>query len=151
VFVAQERLLIWHPAGFLILDTPRTKESSETQLRHEMENYQGYFTQRERIHYEQLPLIIAEQELKDVAPLRRWLTRLAAYARARLRQALGLADAEELASILLTRRASARVTTTHVDVMFSLADLPVEVRLSGLDRDPGWVPAAGRFIAFHFA
>jgi len=24
------------------------------------------------------------------------------------------------------------------------------VRLSGLDRDPGWVPAAGRSVHFHF-
>jgi hypothetical protein len=151
VFVAHERLLIWHPAGFLIIDAPRTKESFESQLRRVLENYQGYFTQRERGHYEQLPPIIAEQESKDVTPLRRWLARLSAYARARLRQALRLAEAEELAAILLARRASAHVTTTHVDVMFSLADLPVEVRLSGLDRDPGWVPAAGRFITFHFA
>jgi hypothetical protein len=151
VFVAHERLLIWHPAGFLIVDAPRTQESFETQLRRVLENYQGYFRQCERGHFEQLPQIIDEQVLKDVAPLRRWLTHLSAYALARLRQALGLAEAEELTSILLARRASAHVTTTHVDVMFSLADLPVGVRLSGLDRDPGWVPTAGRFIAFHFA
>jgi hypothetical protein len=24
------------------------------------------------------------------------------------------------------------------------------VRLAGLDRDPGWVPAAGRRVAFHY-
>jgi hypothetical protein len=42
------------------------------------------------------------------------------------------------------------VTATHVDVLFQLAGLPVEVRLSGLDRDPGWVPAAGRFVAFRY-
>jgi hypothetical protein len=42
------------------------------------------------------------------------------------------------------------VTATHLDVFFSLADLPIAIRLSGLDRDPGWTPAAARFIAFHF-
>jgi hypothetical protein len=42
------------------------------------------------------------------------------------------------------------VTTTHLDVVMALSDLPVEVRLAGLDRDPGWVPAAGRSVAFHF-
>ena len=36
------------------------------------------------------------------------------------------------------------------DLTLSLADLPIELRLAGLDRDPGWVPAAGRYIAFHF-
>jgi len=37
-----------------------------------------------------------------------------------------------------------------VDVIFALADLPIEVRLGGLDRNPGWVPAAGRVITFHY-
>jgi len=48
------------------------------------------------------------------------------------------------------QRAQVCVTPTHVDLFFRLADLPIEIRRSGLDRDPGWVPAAGRFIAFHF-
>jgi len=45
-----------------------------------------------------------------------------------------------------------RVTTTpvHLDVWFSLASHPIEIRRAGLDRDPGWMPAAGRHVAFHF-
>jgi hypothetical protein len=42
------------------------------------------------------------------------------------------------------------VTATHVDVMLSLADLPIAIRFAGLDRNPGWIPAAGRYLAFHF-
>jgi hypothetical protein len=42
------------------------------------------------------------------------------------------------------------VTASHVDVHFPLAELPIVIRLAGLDRDPGWIPAAGRFVAFHF-
>jgi hypothetical protein len=42
------------------------------------------------------------------------------------------------------------VTETRLDVTFALERLPVEVRLSGLDRDPGWVPAAGRYVAFNY-
>ena len=47
---------------------------------------------------------------------------------------------------------SARVllTATHLDVFLTLEELPVEIRIARLDRDPGWVPAAGRYIAFHF-
>jgi hypothetical protein len=26
----------------------------------------------------------------------------------------------------------------------------VSIRIARLDRDPGWIPAAGRYIAFHF-
>ena len=35
-------------------------------------------------------------------------------------------------------------------VRLPLAELPIAIRLAGLDRDPGWIPAAGRSVAFHF-
>lgn len=38
----------------------------------------------------------------------------------------------------------------RVDMFFSLAELPLAVRLAGLDRDPGWIPAAGCDVHFHF-
>jgi len=41
-------------------------------------------------------------------------------------------------------------TGTHLDVHLDLAKLPLAVRYAGLDRDPGWIPAAGRIVAFHF-
>jgi hypothetical protein len=55
-----------------------------------------------------------------------------------------------VAEVLLRRRARVVVTPVHVDVVLSLAELPVEVRLAGLDRDPGWVPAAGRDVRYRF-
>ncbi len=82
--------------------------------------------------------------------LKRWIDWLMPYVRARLREALGLSETSDLSRVLLDHHARALVTATHLDVFFSLDELPVEIRLSGLDRDPGWVPAAGRFIAFHF-
>jgi hypothetical protein len=39
---------------------------------------------------------------------------------------------------------------TRVDVRYALADHPFEIRRAGLDRDPGWIPAAGRRLHFHF-
>ncbi len=39
---------------------------------------------------------------------------------------------------------------THVDVHLPLDSATVEVRRAGFDRDPGWVPAFGRVITFHF-
>ena len=38
----------------------------------------------------------------------------------------------------------------RLDLYFSLAELPLAVRLSGLDRDPGWIPTAGCDVRFHF-
>ena len=80
----------------------------------------------------------------------RWLSVLMPCVRVRLRGALGLKSDDEIPEILCRHHARVRVTDTHVDVYFSLADLPLAIRFAGLDRDPGWVPAAGRFISFHF-
>lgn len=77
-----------------------------------------------------------------------WLSDLLPHIRARLHLALGIND--DLAEVLLHHYAKITFTPTHLDVFFSLSDHPIEIRLSGLDRNPGWVPAAGRFIAFHY-
>jgi len=42
------------------------------------------------------------------------------------------------------------LSATGVHVHLSLASLPLALRVAGLDRDPGWIPAAGRSLAFHF-
>jgi hypothetical protein len=77
-----------------------------------------------------------------------WLADLLPHIRARLHLALGINS--DLAEILLHHYAKITITPAHLDVFFSLTDHPIELRLSGLDRNPGWVPAAGRFIAFHY-
>jgi hypothetical protein len=51
---------------------------------------------------------------------------------------------------LLVHPARATASETQLDVFLSLDELPISIRVSGLDRNPGWVPAAGRFVAFHF-
>ena len=79
-----------------------------------------------------------------------WLTDLLPHIKARLILALGIESEDSLAEILLHHHAKVTITPTHLDVYFPLADHPIEIRLSGLDRNPGWVPAAGRFIAFHY-
>ena len=79
-----------------------------------------------------------------------WLTDLLPHLKARLILALGIDSEDSLAEIMVHHYARVTITPTHLDVFFSLADHPIEIRLSGLDRNPGWVPAAGRFIAFHY-
>jgi hypothetical protein len=81
--------------------------------------------------------------------MRRWVSRLARRLRPELGLALGCTP-DAVGGVLLRHRGRVEATATHVDVMLSLADLPISVRLAGLDRDPGWIPAAGRTIAFHF-
>jgi hypothetical protein len=74
-------------------------------------------------------------------------TGLAAAIRRRLSEALDSSEAA-VAGLLLRRPATVRLTPAHISIHMQLDQLPLEVRKSGLDRDPGWVPAAGRFIHF---
>lgn len=69
--------------------------------------------------------------------------------RARLALALGLPPTQAVATTLRLP-AQVRARAGRVDVHASLVHLPLAVRLAGLDRDPGWLPAAGCDIRFHF-
>ncbi|GAA3514187.1 hypothetical protein GCM10022140_47660 [Rhodococcus aetherivorans] len=57
---------------------------------------------------------------------------------------------DDMFEALIERRARVAHDRTHVDVHYELASATVAVRRAGLDRDPGWVPALGRVITFHF-
>jgi hypothetical protein len=136
------RLLVTHAKGFRVLDVPLTEADAAAQLSLELQNYQGVADVE---FYQE-----ASQEGTEIEPLHRWLGWLMPYVTVRLQQALGLSVAGDLPRVLCEHRARVAVTATHLDIFMRLAELPVEIRLAGLDRDPGWVPSAGKFIAFHF-
>ena len=79
----------------------------------------------------------------------RWVHHLTAYLRVRLSAALG-GPPSQAGRTLCRRPARVHVSATRVDVVSDLADLPIAVRLAGLDRDLGFVPAAGLTIGFGF-
>ncbi len=79
----------------------------------------------------------------------RWIERIAGYARARLRL-LGAVPDEEIAATLLWRPALVEWSDTTIDASFGLEEHPIAIRLSGLDRDPGWVPDLARSLRFRF-
>ncbi|MCW5608384.1 MAG: hypothetical protein KIT26_10065, partial [Nitrosomonas sp.] len=89
----------------------------------------------------------------------RWMGWLLLYLNARLARALGDDGGEgdegndmtdTLAGLVCCHAASIHCTATALDVYLSLAELPIALRIAGLDRDPGWIPVTGRTIAFHF-
>ncbi|HYW70949.1 MAG TPA: hypothetical protein VE961_07945 [Pyrinomonadaceae bacterium] len=144
---SRKRLRVRHAEGFLILDLPRAGNSRK-QLQSEIAPY-GMPIQS-----------LSRAAIKEPSPRRSslrlspglglWLSRLMPYLRARLRLALGVESDHDAAMMLLCGDGRVCVTATHVDIFFRLSELPVQIRFAGLDRDPGWVPAAGRFITFHF-
>jgi hypothetical protein len=52
----------------------------------------------------------------------------------------------------LPLRQTARLwaTETHLDLDLAANEVEIEVRLAGLDLDPGWVPWLGRIVTFHY-
>jgi hypothetical protein len=69
---------------------------------------------------------------------------------ARIEDDLALADHEPSLGRLLLVPARIHVGTTHVEVVAPLDAVHLSVRRRALDSDPGWVPALGRVIRFHF-
>jgi hypothetical protein len=69
---------------------------------------------------------------------------------ARLESALGC-EQEDVPTLVCRHRATIAITASALHVHLSLSDLPLDVRIAGLDRDPGWIPAAGRSVYFDFA
>jgi hypothetical protein len=138
---AGKRLVVRHPAGFSILNVPLS-DNAKAQLENELKIYDKDFSAVERRNLKDFPVKISRSA--------DWLKNLTEYVRQRLLQALSVQTQKEINEILFARRADVAVTATHLDITFSLADLPFEVRLSGLDRNPSWIPAVGKFVNFHF-
>lgn len=51
---------------------------------------------------------------------------------------------------LCHRRAKVLVSESRVDVFHRLEHHPLEIRMAGLDRDPGWIPGTSFDFRFHF-
>ncbi len=51
---------------------------------------------------------------------------------------------------LVRRQGPITITPTHIDVVFDGRDATADLRIAGLDLNPGWVPALGRVIQFHY-
>jgi hypothetical protein len=130
-------LCVQHPAGFPLVDIPL-----EGDLASQLDEIRDIYGIDE-IYQTNLLALLAD-------PLQRWLGWLMPYIRARLCRALGLNDGEDPAPLLCQHRARVFVTPAHVDVMLNLDRLPIEIRLARLDRNPGWLPGAGRTVTFHF-
>jgi hypothetical protein len=84
--------------------------------------------------------------------LQRLLDLAIPYLRWRLLTALDLPVSRRapLASRLFYRHGRLEWTATHVDLHMDMSGIDIAVRLAGLDANPGWVPALGRVVTFHF-
>jgi hypothetical protein len=136
------RLRVQHPAGFAALDIALERDPAH-ELAGLVEAYAAVG-----------PCALLREpcpaEGCTTRGLARWLAWLVPYVRARLRLALGSARDEEPGPLLCAIPARVYSAPARIDVVMVLRDLPIEVRLAGLDRDPGWLPGAGCNLLFHF-
>jgi hypothetical protein len=93
---------------------------------------------------------LAEDEVPE-AVLDRWVNTALPQVDRYLSDRLELPESpREVMAAILREPATLYVTRTHIDVLFSLEQIRLDVRMAGLDRDPGWVPELARVIAFHY-
>ena len=78
-----------------------------------------------------------------------WIDQLMPPLRRRLSAALGVPP-RQAGRLLCCQTARIHFRAGRLDAHFNLNDHPVAIRLSGLDRDPGWMPSAGCDIRFFY-
>jgi hypothetical protein len=153
-----DRLRLWHHDRFVVvdrrvlpahsralrlaLDDERARAATIDTLVQPLQRRARHSTRRAR-----------ECQLLGFQPtleLRRFLEFLLPYVRWRLGASLRLRDPRALTAVMLARRARVECTAAHVDVIMSLDRATLPIRLAGLDANPGWVPALGRVVSFHY-
>lgn len=146
------RLWLWLEHGPLLAETRLGAEPAERLALALAESYVAGGSLR-RGSPGEIPLATPRGALLAglaAAPLR-WLERTLPYLNFRLRRGLGHgADTRGLAEVLLRYPARVYVSSAHVDIVMSLRDVSLALRVAGLDRDPGWLPEFGRVVSFHF-
>ncbi len=147
----RKRLQIWHDAGFMVMDIPRIPslpplvQASQACAKSTVLSAATLVHIKRQPHSFKLAISTANPAIK------RWLQWTLLYLNARLIRALNDDSTTSVAHRICCHAAKIYSTSTALDVHFSLATLPIELRIAGLDRDPGWIPSAGRSISFHFA
>jgi len=149
------RLLVWSTAGYPLANVPLAAEGR----RQALSELAGYAFNGQRGLLE--PGSATQCPHADMAwlaarewapPLVQWLEFVAPFLRWRLARALGLARPQDLDALNELARLPARlyVTDTHIDIVASLEAARAPLRLSGLDRSPGWVRRLSRVVLVHF-
>ncbi|KRA60345.1 hypothetical protein ASD79_08915 [Caulobacter sp. Root655] len=140
-WVGRQRVMLWHPAGFAIADAPRRPGRNGRDQLARLARRTGLAA---------TTIVTATRAPVQLGRgLDRWLNLLTLYLRARLSRALGV-DAHNAPDLVCRHPAVLEASDGALDIHLALSDLPLALRIAGLDRDPGWIPAVGLKPTFHF-
>ncbi len=137
------RMRLRHPAGFLVLDVPCDPNHPTAGFAVECRRFGAA---PDRVQWRETP----DDSYPQISRVDRWVNWLTPYLSARLGAALNEPDADVVRRLVFHHRAEVRTNSERVAIRFALATHPIALRMAGLDRDPGWVPAAGRTIVFQY-
>jgi len=140
VCATRHRISLWHSQGFPVAEQRRAKGVHPVEEFRPVLEKLAVSASLGRMPTPKLPTQAAA----------RWLACLRLYLEARLARALGMTDLREAVALTCRRQAQIVRDDDRIEITFALADHPVALRLAGLDRNPGWIPAAGRSIDFEF-
>jgi hypothetical protein len=140
------RLRVWSDLGVPLAYVPRDAAAPSTQARRLLDWREGSASRAplRRRPAAEAPLGPLPEGIDPA--LGPWLAVVVPFLRWRLRLALGDTSLDEV----LRSPGRLVVTSSHVDLVQPMAAVSLAARRAGLDRDPGWLPEAGRVVLFHF-
>jgi hypothetical protein len=143
------RLCVWNTAGWPLATAPRDRRAGEAQARTLLRRAGAPLLGLRRRPFAESPLDPLDGPAASTLPaaVRPWLAVVLPFFRYRLRRALGTETGIE---DLLRQPGRLFLTSSHVDLVQPVEAIALPVRRAGLDRDPGWLPAFGRVVSFHF-
>lgn len=155
------RLRLWSEEGYVLEDVPRDDAPTRAQAKAGLRRYLctaaptgAAAPALVRAAFDYAPVThLAGPLTAGLNPhLARWLGLMLPAICLRLRRALNPSGdgTWNLAESLLLCPGHLYVTSTHVDLVMSLDNISLPVRLAGLDRSPGWMADLGRVVLFHF-
>ncbi len=149
----RQHLALWTSDGILLADVPRTGPRPALQVAAEGTRLGLHAARlprsRRPLHTRPLAPVAAAPPHAPASGLMAWVQRVTPAFRAILCGWLKQ-PAEALVEVLLRHPARLYLSSSHVDLVLPMEAVSLPVRLAGLDRDPGWQPAFGRVILFHF-
>jgi hypothetical protein len=148
------RLRLWSGRGYPLADVPGGGHGEVVALRDCLAalGLSEVDLQPAGADHEAPSVVVSGPLLRGVSGAgRRWLAFVMPYVRYRLEAALGIeAGSGSLEKELLLRPGLVYVSPMHIDVVMALESVSLPVRIAGLDRDPGWLPAFGRVVKLYF-
>ena len=147
------RLQVRHPDGFAVFDVPRDTRLRPAAQARALCLARGCASRARLQPTASTSTSTKTRRLRTLPadPGARWLHCFAGYLAARFMRALGATSPRAAVALLCRHAAEVRCDASRVEIALSLSSLPLPVRIAGLDRDPGWIPAAGRDVRFHFS